>query len=532
MKPPSATPESDTLTLAELLRSEPMRLVEMHALAGLDRAIDEIRLLDDVEQVRGCRPGTFVVLQSSIARTAWSTAIALRYAWERNVRAVICDLDASAAPSAISLAERLSVPLGIHSGDLPTLALHLSALVDRPAASRARLVAGCAELIAQQSDIASILEVVEAELPGVRVRLSLGDANHETGAPGGFQATVRVPMGPLDLRSGRELMAAVERASTAWVRTVRTVLEIARAQIIACEAAQQVRLAQRRHLEEWTLGLLVAPAAKDDHSRQQLGGDRAALPEATERGRTTPNAQMAAGRLGWRLGPSLVAGMVVPRDALTVIDDDLDLAVAAAWPQDAGVQGPIRHRSGWAVWVSFEEDEDDISAESNETNETAAAGRASRALATTLARCVDDLGVSLPLAAGVGTPTDDVSHLATSLRHAELAARVARRHPTSVPTFRSVGALGFLAAADTPALRELAADALVALRDAEDQAALVGTLAVYLDCGGSTGRAADLLGVHRNTVSSRMDRVRRLGLDLDDPATRLGIHAAAHLLAD
>ena len=68
MKPPSAAPELDTLTLAELLRSEPMRLVEMHALAGLDRVVDEIRLLDDVEQVRSCRPGTFVVLQRSIAR--------------------------------------------------------------------------------------------------------------------------------------------------------------------------------------------------------------------------------------------------------------------------------------------------------------------------------------------------------------------------------------------------------------------------------------------------------------------------------
>jgi DNA-binding PucR family transcriptional regulator len=99
-----------------------------------------------------------------------------------------------------------------------------------------------------------------------------------------------------------------------------------------------------------------------------------------------------------------------------------------------------------------------------------------------------------------------------------------------VPSFTEVGARAFLAAAEGPALRELARDTLAPLASVEDGAALARTLAAYLDCGGSTGRAAELLGVHRNTVSGRVDRIRRLGLDLEDPSTRLGIHMAAHLL--
>ena len=45
-------PVGESITLAELLRTEPMRAVQLHALAGLDRVVDEVRLVDDVEQVR------------------------------------------------------------------------------------------------------------------------------------------------------------------------------------------------------------------------------------------------------------------------------------------------------------------------------------------------------------------------------------------------------------------------------------------------------------------------------------------------
>ena len=36
--------------------------------------------------------------------------------------------------------------------------------------------------------------------------------------------------------------------------------------------------------------------------------------------------------------------------------------------------------------------------------------------------------------------------------------------------------------------------------------------------------------VHRNTVTTRMERVRALGLDLDDPDRRLIYHLAAYLM--
>ncbi len=57
------------------------------------------------------------------------------------------------------------------------------------------------------------------------------------------------------------------------------------------------------------------------------------------------------------------------------------------------------------------------------------------------------------------------------------------------------------------------------------------TLAAYLDAESSVAETAAVLGVHRNTVADRIDRVQRLlGVDLGDPETRLALHLATRAL--
>jgi hypothetical protein len=52
--------------------------------------------------------------------------------------------------------------------------------------------------------------------------------------------------------------------------------------------------------------------------------------------------------------------------------------------------------------------------------------------------------------------------------------------------------------------------------------ALVATARAYLEAAGDVGRAADALGVHRNTVRYRVTRFEAVtGLDLTDPSSRL-----------
>jgi sugar diacid utilization regulator len=55
----------------------------------------------------------------------------------------------------------------------------------------------------------------------------------------------------------------------------------------------------------------------------------------------------------------------------------------------------------------------------------------------------------------------------------------------------------------------------------------VRTLAAYLDAGGSVGKAADTLFLHRNAVTYRLKRaVKLLGVELEDPEQRLMLHLA------
>ena len=56
---------------------------------------------------------------------------------------------------------------------------------------------------------------------------------------------------------------------------------------------------------------------------------------------------------------------------------------------------------------------------------------------------------------------------------------------------------------------------------------LVSTLAAFLDLGGALAQAADQLGVHRNTLSYRLNRIAELtARDLNDPQTRFLLQIA------
>jgi DNA-binding PucR family transcriptional regulator len=60
--------------------------------------------------------------------------------------------------------------------------------------------------------------------------------------------------------------------------------------------------------------------------------------------------------------------------------------------------------------------------------------------------------------------------------------------------------------------------------------ALLPTLEAYFGAGGSLARAAEVLHVHVNTVTQRLDRITRLlGEDWHDPGTALDLQLALRL---
>lgn len=132
------------------------------------------------------------------------------------------------------------------------------------------------------------------------------------------------------------------------------------------------------------------------------------------------------------------------------------------------------------------------------------------------------------VATGVGTLESGSSGLVATIDGAADAARIAADR-SATDHFVRIDALGLeqlllsWTGSDTfvPAAESLLAPLLV--RGAE----LVETLTAYLDHSSGIAATADALGLHRNTVSARIARAQELlGLDLEDPETRLAVHLA------
>ena len=76
--------------------------------------------------------------------------------------------------------------------------------------------------------------------------------------------------------------------------------------------------------------------------------------------------------------------------------------------------------------------------------------------------------------------------------------------------------------------RAFAETALAPLRETP---VLLTTLRVYLEAGSSVTEAANILGVHRNTLTARLQSIRQqLEVDLTDASQRLALQVACRAL--
>ena len=152
--------------------------------------------------------------------------------------------------------------------------------------------------------------------------------------------------------------------------------------------------------------------------------------------------------------------------------------------------------------------------------------RIAQELVTVLSRPAD------PLWIGVGRPIANLADLRVSYNQATEAADVARAlgQGAGVLHFDDLGLLHWLRHLPPDVLREnvyMEAVEILAQYDAEHDAELLQTLETYLEAP-SVGEAADLLFIHRNTLSYRLERIEKLlQVDLSEPQQRLNLHVAA-----
>ncbi|MDI9915962.1 helix-turn-helix domain-containing protein [Rhodococcus sp. IEGM 1379] len=140
------------------------------------------------------------------------------------------------------------------------------------------------------------------------------------------------------------------------------------------------------------------------------------------------------------------------------------------------------------------------------------------------------LGQRIPVAHG--TRSHGVRHIDASYREARIALGIAARLDLSGSvSYRDLRGFGVLAvAADTSESRRLIDDILGPLRTPGGPPDFEKILFAYLAEAGNTNAAARKLGLHRNTMISKLDRISRsIGLDLKQAENQFTIWLALRL---
>ena len=162
-----------------------------------------------------------------------------------------------------------------------------------------------------------------------------------------------------------------------------------------------------------------------------------------------------------------------------------------------------------------------------------------RELRSVLARFSDELGRELRSTVGggvlvsAGPAVDDVPALVSAFPAARETARLAARLAPSASVVLSADFALYqllVSLVDDEALESFVAGQLGPLltHDARTGAGLVMTLDAYLAAGLSKTRTAESLGIRRQTLYGRLERIETLlgGLDLDDRERRLALDLA------
>lgn len=141
------------------------------------------------------------------------------------------------------------------------------------------------------------------------------------------------------------------------------------------------------------------------------------------------------------------------------------------------------------------------------------------------------LEADAPPLVGVATPVADLAQTSRAVGAAREVVRSAQKHGVrrGVVMARDVGVQRLLSEVPAASVTDLVTEQIGALieQDRAHGADLVRTLGVYLARGMSKTATADLLGIRRQSLYARLERIERLlGISLADPAHRAGLDLA------
>ncbi|WP_020392080.1 helix-turn-helix domain-containing protein [Kribbella catacumbae] len=495
--------------IADLLLDPVLQGVRVVAGAsGTESVVDDVHwFAGDLEGVEG----TLVICAESHVSPPYRLDALVRRAQQAGAVGLLI-VAGSVHPllSSIRLADRLRIPvLWLENTDPVRLMQDLTIRVRAPEQVRARTVERLLRQLSTKRNGSDILHAAESVLS---VRLSLVTSDG-----------ICILGDPVDLDPGLHLDQPVPQRSDHLL--VHPVLDPDVNRLAAWLACPFDRAADSR-LDVLAVGLtMTEPFVRSWLSSQRAQADRDQVFQAqllseiiTGRDSVSRDVVEGAVSLGWRLQDWHVGlHVIADRSALPAERDRVTKQLIAGLDrQGVPVVTAVNRGDGWALWTS--------------TNREPAPEHARRLL-----RAVRVVSAALPhdcgIVAGIGRPHRGPSGLADTLSEARDAADLARSHDfrPAVEHSDELGVARLLATWQrSDVTRAFAESALAPLRDSTT---LLTTLRAYLESGGSVILTAQVLKVHRNTVTIRVQQVReRLGIDLDDPSQRLALQVACRAL--
>lgn len=476
------------VTLSDLL-AQPLKTdLSQLCTASDSRPVRGVVLISDIDEITSIEPDTVIVLSADVARGSWMVSAALRYAWERNAAALIVP-ERLLNPSVVQLAERFHISLFTTSANVTVAAIEVATALGF---ARAQLVSTLHQLTSQveaSEDVSEVLGLASAWLQGARVHLeSSGAVVRSATAPSserkrgmpttGLMNRVSVPVGSGRARAGQ----LVTEVPSSMRNHAAAVLEICTTRLRALLAEAQLDAFQQS----------LPPL-----SLAALTGSDSALP--------APPSDHA-----WLTWPTWPAGTEFV--ALCMLSEHSERHGAAlhhVWLADFRDCPLVRTADGWLAALPL------IGAD--------AGADADRVLARTKARLAEIHLLDIRI--GVSRTHTGQAEFRRAAQEAWLAARVASvggQHDVvsydAIPGSLLSRLLPASFAEETLAMRypALAAD--------PHREELIRMHTQYAANLGSATATATSLGIHRNTVKQRLERLEELGVPVRDADEALGLH--------
>ncbi|PPL14160.1 PucR family transcriptional regulator, partial [Microterricola pindariensis] len=392
---------------------------------------------------------------------------------------------------------RLGVTLLTTNRDVTRLALDVAIQLGVARAGSVARIQALSARLADAEDLVSLVALVSGELGGVRVRV-VSTGGVAIAEAGGSSAPTRPALSP------------GEHVTPVTVRVSRRGSE---ADVLVADVTE--------HAGSFTEHVLLAavPAIRALLSETRLRAIRASLPMVTMTALTgtsrvggydDPFDLGAAAALTWPLDGSHMALCILSNDP-----GRLGGAVHQLWNAEVPEVPLGRFTDGWLAFVPLR-DED-----------------SQQLIIDRLREQLEQLCV-LGLMVGVSPIFSGSAAAPNSVRKAWLAARLAGTDGASddaLVVFDDIRS-HLLHRLLPPELAEQVANEIfpLLLTDAAS-GEIIETLLAYLSARGSISHTASALGVHRNTVQSRLRRAEELGVALNDPGEILPAHMILAALA-